>query len=121
MYLQKRWDDADGNIYAKRIATCRERFPKTIPDWRNDYRIPIHYGDITARSDFKKYQGLFPDGGEFKARNSKGKMVPITEVGWAAANEEPTHIILMISAGCYLAFYGAPGNSLWVDTVRFVY
>ena len=77
IYLQKRWEDKDGNIYAKRIGTARQRFPKTIPDWHNDYRLPIHYGDITKRCDFKKYQGLFPDGGQFKAKNSKGKMVYI--------------------------------------------
>ena len=121
VYLQKRWEDADGNIYAKRIGTARQRFPKTIPNWQNDYRLPIHYGDITKRSDFKKYQGLFPDGGSFRAKNSKGEVVPITEVGWGNEKDEPTHIIIMLSAGSYPAFYGAPGNALWVDNVRFAY
>ena len=121
IYLQKRWEDKEGNIYAKRIGTARQRFPKTIPDWHNDYRLPIHYGDITKRCDFKKYQGLFPDGGQFKAKNSKGKMVYIQEVGWGTADDVPTHAILMISAGCYPAFYGALGNALWVDNLRFAY
>lgn len=121
IYLQKRWEDKEGNIYAKRIGTARQRFPKTIPDWHNDYRLTIHYGDITKRADFKKYQGLFPDGGQFKAKNSKGKMVYIQEVGWGTADDAPTHAILMISAGCYPAFHGALGNAFWVDNVRFVY
>ncbi len=121
IYLQKRWEDKDGNIYAKRIGTARQRFPKSIPEWQNDHRINIHYGDITKRSDFKKYQGLFPDGGEFKAKNSKGQMVYIREVDWGTSEDVPTHVILMISAGCYPAFHGALGNALWVDNVRFIY
>lgn len=121
VYLQKRWEDEDGNIYAKRVGTARVRFDKSIPEWKNAYRIPIHYGDITKRPDFKKYQGLFPDGGQFKARNSKGKMVAITETGWADADETPTHVILMVTAGCYPAFYGQPGNAFWVDNICWVY
>ncbi len=121
VFLQKRWEDADGKIYAKRIGTARHRFDKSIPDWVNDYRIDIHYGDISHRSDFKKYMGLFPDGGEFKAKNSRGEMKWIDEVGWGDADDEPTHMILMITAGCYPAFYGAIGNALWVDNLRWVY
>lgn len=121
VYLQKRWEDEEGHIFAKRVGTARVRFDKSIPDWKNGYRIPIHYGDITSRPDFKKYQGLFPDGGQFKARNSKGSMVPITEVGWADEDEQPTHVILMVTAGCYPAFYGTPGNALWVDNIAWVY
>ena len=121
VYLQKRWEDKDGNIYAKRIGTARQRFPLTIPNWHNDYRLPIYYGDITKRSDFKKYQGLFPDGGVFKAKNSKGEVVIINEVGWGTADDTPTHVIVMLSAGSYPAFYGAPGNALWIDNLRFSY
>lgn len=121
VYLQQRWEDAKGNIFAKRIGTARQRFEKSIPTWQNNYCVNIHYGDITTRSDFKKYQGLFPDGGQFKALNSKGKMVKIQEVGWGTAADTPTHVILMITAGCYPAFYGMPGNALWVDNVKFVY
>lgn len=121
VYLQKRWEDKDGNIYAKRIGTARHRFDKSIPDWINGYRVDIHYGDITKEPFFKKYMGLFPDGGQFKAKNSQGRMTVINEVGWADPDEQPTHIILMITAGCYPAFYGTPGNSLWVDNIRMVY
>ena len=121
VYLQKRWEDEDGNVYATRIGTTRQRFVKDQLEWVNDYMIPIHYGDITKRPDFKTYQGLFPDGGEFYCENSKGKMVKIQELGWGNGNEQPTHIIMMITAGCYPAFYGHVGNALWVDNVRFVY
>ncbi len=121
IFLQKRWEDKEGNIHAKRIGTARHRFNKSIPDWINDYRVDIHYGDITNRPDFKTYMGLFPDGGQFKAKNSEGEMKLINEVGWGDENDKPTHIILMITAGCYPAFYAALGNAFWVDNLRFVY
>ncbi len=121
IFLQKRWEDKDGNIHAKRIGTARHRFNKSIPEWHNDYRININYGDITKEPFFKKYMGLSPDGEQFKAKNSKGEMKLINEIGWADPNEQPTHIILMITAGCYPAFYGAIGNAFWVDNLRFVY
>lgn len=121
IYLQRRWEDKQGNIYAKRIGTARHRFAKSIPEWHNDYRLNIYYGDITKRPDFKKYQGLFPDGGQFKAMNSHGEMKEIIEIGWAQPDETPTHAILMITSGCYPAFYGTLGNALWVDNLRFVY
>lgn len=121
VYLQKRWEDKDGNVYAKRIGTARQRFVKDQPTWVNDYILPIHYGDITTRSDFKKYQGLFPDGGQFNCKNSEGKIVPIQEVGWGNKNETPTHVIVMITAGCYPAFIGHLGNAFWVDNIRFIY
>ncbi len=121
VYLQKRWEDEKGNIYAKRIGTVRRRFEHSIPEWQNGYRINIHYGDITKEPFFKSYMGLFPDGGQFQAKNSKGKMKPITEVGWGTADDTPTHVIMMITAGCYPAFYGYPGNALWVDNVKWVY
>lgn len=121
VYLQKRWEDKDGNIYAKRIGTVRKRFATSIPEWQNDYRLDIDYGDITEKPYFKEYMGLFPAGGQFKARNSKGKMVRIQEVGWGTPDDQPTHVILMITAGCYPAFYGHPGNALWIDNLRWVY
>lgn len=121
VFLQKRWEDADGQIHALRIGTARERFSKTIPEWKNNYRIDIHYGDITGEAFFKDYMGLFPAAGQFKARNSKGKMVRIQEDGWGSADDTPTHVILMITAGCYPAFYGYPGNALWVDNVKWIF
>lgn len=121
VFLQQRWEDEKGNIYAKRIGTVRQRFSKSIPEWHNNYRIDIHYGDITQEPFFKEYMGLFPTGGNFKAKNSKGKMVTIQEMGWGEADDTPTHVILMITAGSYPAFHGMPGNSLWVDNVKWVF
>lgn len=117
VYLQRRWEDNKGNIHAERVGTARHRFAYSIPDWLNGYRVEIKYGDITEDDDFKPYMDLFPKGGIFKAMNSKGKMVEINETGWAAGDAEPTHVIVMITGGCYPAFYGAPGNALWVDNV----
>lgn len=121
VFLQQRWEDENGNIFAKRIGTLRQRFPESIAEWKNNYQIPIHYGDITGRNDFKNYQGLFGDTETYKALNSKGKMVTINEVGWGNPDDAPTHIILMIKSGSYPAFQGTVGNTLWVDNIRFVY
>jgi hypothetical protein len=44
--LQKRWEDKDGNIYAKRIGTAYHLFSSTNLEWTNNFRVPIHYGDI---------------------------------------------------------------------------
>ena len=121
IFLQQRREDEKGNIYAKRIGTLRQRFPESISEWRNDYQMPIHYGDITKRSDFKPYQGLFGTKESYKALNSKGEMVTINEVAWGNAEDTPTHIMLIIKSGCYPAFCGTVGNTLWVDNVRLVY
>ena len=120
VYLQKRWEK-DGKIYAKRVGTMRYRFSKTTPNWQNDARFEIHYGDITKESWFKPYMDLNPNDGAFKAANSKGKMVKIEEIGWADEDEAPTHVVLMLTAGCYPAWYGCPGNAFWIDNVRWVY
>lgn len=55
------------------------------------------------------------------ARNSKGKSVPVKEVGWASANETPTHLILQFSSSDGGAYIGTPGNTLWIDNVALVY
>lgn len=121
VYLQKRWEDKNGKIYARRVGTMRYRITATTDGWQNGVRLDIHYGDISTESYFRKYMGLYPDGGQFKARNSRGKMVPVTETGWAEPDETPTHVVLMITSGCYPVFTGHPGNTLWVDNVRWVY
>lgn len=119
--LQQRWEDEKGNIYAKRVGTARQRFSKSIPEWINGYRLDIHYGNIENEPFFKDYMGLFAPGKGFKAKNSKGKMVYVQEVGWAEPDATPTHVIVMITGGCYPAFYGYPGNTLWVDNVKWVF
>lgn len=121
LLLQKRWEDADGNVYAKRVGTANERFGKNTPDWVDDHTIPILYGDITGNAAFQPQMGLVPDDRAYYCRNSKGKMVPIQEVGWADDNEQPTHMILQISSSYGGAYVGTVGNSLWVDNVKLAY
>lgn len=122
VFLQKRWEDADGNVYAKRIGTGYQRFGKTVSTWQNAYQLPIRYGDVTSEPWFKPYMGLMPeDGNPYCCRNSKGEMVEIQEVGWGGPADEPTHIIVMFSSSIQPAFWGTIGNALWVDNVKFVY
>ena len=118
LFLQHRWEDADGNIYAYRVGTASERITESIPDWKNNYRLTIRYGNITHTANYKSWEKLSKN--RFMARNSKGKMVPVQEIGYKA-DATPTHMILQISAGCQEAFTGCPGNVVWVDNIRLVY
>lgn len=114
VYLQKRWEDEDGNIHALRIGTAREQLDHDVPEWVNGHRVEIHYGDIT-QTDY--YQDFMHLNGPYRAKNSKGKIVPIIEEGWGSADDTPTHVIMMITAGNQGAFIGTVGNTLWVDNV----
>ncbi|MDE7388708.1 MAG: PCMD domain-containing protein [Muribaculaceae bacterium] len=87
-YLQRRWEDADGNIHAKRVATGRERYRGTTP-WKNAHRINLIYGDATANPAYKPYMGLLNGDKAYYARNSKGKMVPVQEEGWDSPDAPP--------------------------------
>ena len=118
--LQRRWEDADGNIYAKRVGTGREDYAKTT-DWVNGHRLNIEYGDISDTPGFNKAKDLIPDSKSYYARNSKGKMVPVHEVGWDSADATPTHLIVMFSAGSGEPYVGTPGQTMWVDNVAMVY
>lgn len=118
--LQRRWEDKDGNIYAKRVGTGRERFFQST-DWVNDHKLPILYGDITGRPEYKAWMGLIPEDKNYYAKNSKGKMVPVKEVGWDSPDATPTHMIIMASAACGTAYVGTPGQTLWVDNFKLVY
>ena len=117
LYLQHRWEDADGNIHSVRVGTAYERFTKSQLTWVNNHRVPVHYGDITHESWYKDYMGFNT---MERALNSKGKMVPVQEEGWDAT-AEPTHIVIMLTAGRFEAFVGHAGNVLWVDNVSLVY
>ena len=116
--LQKRWEDADGNIHALRIGTMRHRFSQNC-DWKEDQSFNIHYGDITHESFYQADMGLNASG--FYALNSKGKNVPIQEEGWAEPDETPTHVILKFDSSYGGAYIGTVGNTLWLDNVKFVY
>lgn len=119
--LQRRWEDADGNLYAKRVGTGRERFSKSSGGWVNGHDLPVMYGDITSRPDYKPFMGLIPEERSYWARNSKGKMVPVKEVGWDSPDATPTHMLVMLSAGSGEAYIGTLGLTLRVDNVGLVY
>ena len=115
LFLQHRWEDADGRIFAYRVGTASEHISKTM-DWQNNHRLEVRYGDISTQA--KPWEKLTKE--RFMARNSKGKMVYIEEVGYKA-DVEPTHLIMQVSAGSVAPFVGCPGNTLWVDNIRLVY
>ena len=118
--LQKRWEDADGNIHALRIGTMRHFFTQNC-DWKEGQTFNIHYGDITHESFYKPDMGLMSGSTGFYGLNSKGKNVPVTEEGWASPDETPTHIVLKFDSSHGGAYVGTIGNTLWVDNVRLVY
>ena len=121
LYLQKRWEDANGNIFAKRVGTMVKRFDKNTPDWVNNAQFEIHYGNITNKPFFKDYMGLTSGDITKYAKNSKGEMVPVQEIGWADANEQPTHIVLQFDSSHGGAYVGSIGNTMWIDNVGLVY
>lgn len=120
LFLQKRWEDKDGNIYAKRVATMVVRFDRTTADWQNDATFTLLYGDITGHPDYDPDM-MRLQVQERYAVNSKGESVPIQEVGWGTAGDEPTHLQLQFTSSHGGAYIGSPGNSFWVDNVEFVY
>lgn len=118
VYLQKRWEDEEGNVYAYRIGTGYELIWNDIPEWVNAHQIPIRYGDIRTEPNFQAYEDL--NGNMFRTMNSKGEMKPIKEVDYRD-DIEPTHIIILLSSGNMEAFVGHDGNTLWADNVGLVY
>lgn len=116
--LQKRWEDAKGNIHALRVGTGRERYDRSIPLTLR-HQLPIHYGDITKQSFYKPYMGLLNGDKAYYAKNSKGKLVPVQEEGWAAPNETPTHVLVMCSSSCGTPFVGTEGLTLYIDNIGF--
>ena len=118
VYLQYRWEDKEtGKIYARRVGTAYERICETIPEWVNNHEIPIRWGNITKSADYQAYEGL--NQRDMMARNSRGKMVRVEEVGWSL--DEPTHVVMYISSSNAGVFRAYEGNTLWVDNLRWVY
>ena len=118
-FLQKRTEDIYGNITAKRVGTMVAKYDKNSNDWINGAMYEILYGNITRHSSYvSEIMGLRT--GDY-ARNSKGESVPIKEIGWAAADEIPTHMMLQFSSSHGGPFIGSPGNTLWIDNVKLVY
>ncbi len=118
--LQRRWEDESGNIYAERIATGWEQMTESSAVWRDDYAIELIYGDATQSPKFEDFMGLIVSDPIY-AMNSHGVMVPVQEIGWAAADTEPTHLFARFSASYGGAYIGAEGTTLWVDNVALQY
>lgn len=121
IYLQRRWEDSDGNIYAKRVGTGRELLSKSTKDWVNGHTLDVHYGDISKEDYFEAYMDLLAADKSYCARNSKGNIVPVKEVGWDTADATPTHMMIMFSAGSGEPYVGTIGTDFWVDNVALLY
>ena len=119
--LQHRWEDEDGHVYAHRVGTGRERYTQSTNGWVNGHAIDVHYGDITGQPFYQPYMGLLNGKKSYYCLNSKGKIVPVEEVGWATPDEEVTHMLVMASSGCGTAFVGAEGTTLLVDNFYLEY
>ena len=115
LLLQRRWEDADGRIHAVRIATASARFYQSSAGWVSNYALPLRYGDIRMQQGYQDYEGINKHG--FMARNSRGKMVVIEEHDYDP-DAQPTHLILLFSAGCQPVYSGHVGNCFKVDNVR---
>jgi len=124
--LQKRWEDSNGNIHAKRVGTMWKRFTSNT-GWVEGASFDIHYGNITGSSYYKSYMQLqtkqLAEKGEriYYATNSRGKQVMIEEEGWGDENDEPTHMILFFNSSHGGAYVGSIGNTMWVDDVKLSY
>ena len=119
LLLQKRWEDAEGNVYSKRVGTMVQRYTESTPDWVNDATYPILYGNITSKPEYKPYMRIQVE--ERYTLNSKGKSVPIQEVGWAEPGEATTHMVLQFTSSHGGAYIGSPGNTFWIDNVELIY
>lgn len=119
--LQRRWEDSEGNLHAKRVGTGRKQFGESTSGWINKYDIPILYGNITSRPDYKPNMGLIPKSRNYYGKNSAGKIVPIIEEGWDSADATPTHLMFMASTSSGEAYSGTVGLTLWIDNVGLVY
>lgn len=116
--LQKRWEDEKGNIHALRVGTGRERYNRSIPLTKG-HQLAINYGDITCKPFYKPYMGLLNGQKAYHAYNSKGKLVPVQEEGWAPADATPTHVLVMASTTCGEPFVGTEGLTMYIDNVAF--
>lgn len=111
LILQHRWEE-NGHVYAYRVGTAVQYINQTT-DWKNDFRLPIVYGDAGKAS--KELSN-----NRHKTHNSEGKMVCIEEVDFRE-DVQPTHLIIQISVGSMPPFTGCPGNTIWVDNIKLVY
>lgn len=115
--LQRRWEDAEGNLHAKRVGTGGQLFT-TGSHWQNGHSIPIKYGDVSSDPSLS-WLPLRTGDNAYYARNSKGKLVKVEEEGWDSPDATPTHVILMMSAGNGEPYVGTEGLTLYVDNIGF--
>lgn len=121
LYLQHRWEDTEGNVYAHRVATALENFSKSETQWQNKHRLYLNYGDITSKPFYSNAMRLRNGEEASYTRNSKGEIVPIKEIGWATADEPVTHIMLQFSSSNGGAYIGSTDSRFWVDNIGMVY
>ena len=121
LILQQRWEDAEGNIHAKRVGTAMCQIEKSTSGWVMDCRIPVIYGDARKSKDYKPYMDLITGYKNMYAFNSKGQKKIILEEAWADPNSPVTHAIMWFASGSSGAFIGALDNVLWVDEIRLEY
>lgn len=120
LILQQRWEDSEGNVYANRVGTGWKRYFKNAPQWVDNERVEVLYGDITKHNDYIPFMNLIVESPLY-TRNSKGEIKEINEVGWADKDAVPTHIILRISSGFGGAYVGSPGAKMWIDNIALGY
>lgn len=123
LLLQKRWEDSEGNIHARRVGTMWKRFAANTADWKEGQSFAIHYGDISKDPYYRSYMALQTEDSEriYYAKNRKGKLVKVIEDGWADEDETPTHMIIYFNSSHGGAYVGSPGNTMWVDNVKLEY
>ena len=121
LVLQNRWEDAEGNIHAKRVGTAMFQIEKTTSGWVMNHRMPVIYGDARKSKEFKPYMDLITGYKNMYAFNSRGKKKLILEDAWGEPDCPVTHAIMWFSSGSCGAFIGAIDNVIWVDEIRLEY
>lgn len=119
--LQHRWEDAEGNIHAKRVGTAMCRIYESTSGWVMDRRLLVVYGDARKSKEYEPYMDLISGYKNMYAFNSKGKKKLIMEEEWASPDCPVTHAVMWFSSGSSGAFIGALDNVMWVDEIRLEY
>ncbi len=121
LLLQHRWEDAQGNVHARRVGTAVYHITKSSSGWVRSHRVPVIYGDARTDPSYQPYMDLLCNTRALNANNKKGRSKVIQEDEWGDPAEEVTHAILIISSGSRGAYVGEIGNVLLVDNVMLEY
>ncbi len=121
--LQKRWEEADGNVFATRIGGIRTFFNDTHNQWINGAIFPVLYGDISRESFYDPQKmGLIPFVGPMYVKNSKGSMVQLVEKNWGSGDLTPTNLVMYFNSSYQgIDFIGSPESKFWVDNISLIY